>query len=459
MRRTRPSAKGARFDVRRTLRRSLRTRGEPFDRAWRDRRVRGRPLVLILDVSGSMSPYARALVQFGYAAMAAGRRVEVFCFGTRLTRVTRTLRTKDPDRALHEIGRTVADWEGGTRIGESLKSLLDGWSQRAALRGAVVVLCSDGLERGDPELLRAQMARLGRLAHKVVWVNPLKGSPRYEPLARGMAAALPSVDVFLSGHNLESLSELSPDPRRLTGDLRLLSFRTLLAMAADDDLIRAYDAELGPEPHPRRTGGSGSSPGRCWWAACSCSWRSSRTGRSRTRSGTRRTRCAGRRRPPRSSTAGRRRSREPDAEALADDVPDLAFRPADEASFGLDVVSVSASDHGVGRGGPGSAGSMLLHPPARSARTLATAPGPIAPARPRSSRTILAGSSRFARGDVEQFDRVDDVDRDAEHRAGPRGAASCSRGCRRQPRLPPVEATASAFSRIRRSDISGSVTL
>ena len=142
MRRTRPSSKGARFDVRRTLRRSLRTRGEPFERAWRDRRVRGRPLVLILDVSGSMSPYARALVQFGYAAMAAGRRVEVFCFGTRLTRVTRTLRTKDPDRALHEIGRTVADWEGGTRIGESLKTLLDGWSQRAALRGAVVVLCS-----------------------------------------------------------------------------------------------------------------------------------------------------------------------------------------------------------------------------------------------------------------------------------------------------------------------------
>jgi uncharacterized protein with von Willebrand factor type A (vWA) domain len=209
MRRTRPSPKGDRFDVRRTLRRSLRTRGEPFERAWRDRRVRGRPLVLILDVSGSMSPYARALVQFGFAAMAAGRRVEVFCFGTRLTRVTRTLRTRDPDRALHEIGRIVNDWEGGTRIGDSLKSLLDEWSQRAALRGAVVVFCSDGLERGDPELLRQQMARLRRLAHKVVWVNPLKGSPRYEPLARGMAAALPSVDVFLSGHNLESLSELS----------------------------------------------------------------------------------------------------------------------------------------------------------------------------------------------------------------------------------------------------------
>lgn len=207
-RRTRPAAKGPTFDIRRTLRRSLRTQGEPFDRAWRKRRSRTRPLVLILDISGSMAPYARALMQFGYAAMAAGRRVEVFVFGTRLTRVTRTLRTRDPDRALHEIGRQVADWEGGTRIGESLKTLLDGWSQRAALRGAVVVLCSDGLERGDPDLLKAQMARLRRLAHKVVWVNPLKGSPRYEPLARGMAAAMPSVDVFLSGHNLESLEHL-----------------------------------------------------------------------------------------------------------------------------------------------------------------------------------------------------------------------------------------------------------
>lgn len=207
-RRTRPASKGERFDMRRTLRRSLRTQGEPFDRAWRARRTRTRPLVLILDISGSMAPYSRALLQFGYAAMAAGRRVEVFCFGTRLTRVTRTLRTKDPDRAMHEIGRTVADWEGGTRIGESLKVLLDGWSQRAALRGAVVVLCSDGLERGDPELLRSQMARLRRLAHTVVWANPLKGSPRYEPLARGMAAALPNVDVFLSGHNLESLEHL-----------------------------------------------------------------------------------------------------------------------------------------------------------------------------------------------------------------------------------------------------------
>ncbi len=208
-RRTRPASKGSAFDVRRTLRRSLHTQGEPFERAWRARGSRHRPLVLLLDVSGSMAPYSRALLQFAFAAMAAGRRVEVFVFGTRLTRVTRTLRTRNPDRALHEIGRLVQDWEGGTRIGESLRSLLDGWSQRAALRGAVVVLCSDGLERGDPELLRAQMARLRRLAHRLVWVNPLKGSPRYEPLARGMAAALPSVDVFLSGHNLERVEELA----------------------------------------------------------------------------------------------------------------------------------------------------------------------------------------------------------------------------------------------------------
>ncbi|MFM7718553.1 MAG: vWA domain-containing protein, partial [Actinomycetota bacterium] len=168
-----------------------------------------RPLVFLLDVSGSMAPYARALLQFGFAAMAVGRRVEVFCFGTRLSRVTRSLRTRDPDRALREIGEQVTDWEGGTRIGESLQSLLEEWSQRTALRGAVVVICSDGLERGDPDVLRAQMARLRRLAHRVVWVNPLRGDPRYEPLARGMAAALPSIDAFLAGHNLESLEELS----------------------------------------------------------------------------------------------------------------------------------------------------------------------------------------------------------------------------------------------------------
>ena len=207
-RRYRPSPYGRRFDQRRTLRASLRTQGEPFRRAWRDRRRRARPLVLILDVSGSMSAYSRALMQFGFAAMRAGRRVEVFCFGTRLTRVTRALARSEPDDALRQVAAAVVDWNGGTRIGASLKELLDRWSQHVAMRGAVVVICSDGLERGDPALLAAQVARLSRLAHRLIWVNPLKGSPRYEPLARGMAAALPYVDVFLAGHNLESLESL-----------------------------------------------------------------------------------------------------------------------------------------------------------------------------------------------------------------------------------------------------------
>jgi uncharacterized protein len=207
-RRYRPSPYGRRFDQRRTLRASLRTQGEPFRRVWRDRRDRARPLVLILDVSGSMSAYSRALMQFGFAAMRAGRRVEVFCFGTRLTRVTRALARTEPDEALREVAASVVDWNGGTRIGASLKELLDRWSQHVAMRGAVVVLCSDGLERGEPALLAAQVARLSRLSHRLIWVNPLKGSPRYEPLARGMAAALPHVDVFLAGHNLESLESL-----------------------------------------------------------------------------------------------------------------------------------------------------------------------------------------------------------------------------------------------------------
>jgi uncharacterized protein with von Willebrand factor type A (vWA) domain len=207
-RRYRSAPNGDRFDLRGTLRRSMRTEGEPLRRAWKERRTRRRPLVLLLDVSGSMAAYSRHLVEFGHAAALAGRRVEVFCFGTRLTRITRALRSRQPGEALAGVAEAVNDWEGGTRIGESLAQLLDEWSTRSALRGSVVVLCSDGLERGDPEILRRQMARLARLAWRVIWVNPLKGSPRYEPLARGMAASLPHVDVFLPGHNLESLEAL-----------------------------------------------------------------------------------------------------------------------------------------------------------------------------------------------------------------------------------------------------------
>lgn len=207
-RRLHPARAGPSFDARRTLRSSLRTEGEPFQRAWRARGTKARPLVLMLDVSGSMSAYSRAMMQFGYAAKRAGHKVEVFCFGTRLTRITRALHTRDPDRALDDISRRVPDWSGGTRIGESLKELLDTWAPHAAIRGSVAVMCSDGLERGDPELLATQMARLGRLAHRIVWVNPLKGGIDYEPLARGMAAALPHIDVFLPGHNVASLQRL-----------------------------------------------------------------------------------------------------------------------------------------------------------------------------------------------------------------------------------------------------------
>jgi uncharacterized protein len=208
-RRLRPDRAGRHFDLRRTLRSSLRTHGEPFHKATRGRRTGRRGLVLVLDISGSMGPYSRALMQFGYAAMGAGRRVDVFCFGTRLTNVTRPLRATDPDTALARASQAVEDWEGGTRIGESLKELLDGYSSSASVRGAVVVICSDGLERGDPELLGAQMARLSRLAHRVVWVNPLKGSPLYSPLARGMNAALPHIDEFVPGHNVASLESLA----------------------------------------------------------------------------------------------------------------------------------------------------------------------------------------------------------------------------------------------------------
>jgi uncharacterized protein with von Willebrand factor type A (vWA) domain len=214
-RRLRPAPKGARFDFRRTLRSSLRTEGEPFRRAWRHRRIKPRPLVLVLDVSGSMSTYARALLQFAHAAMRTAPKVEVFAFGTRLTRLTRALRGADPDAALLEASALAQDWEGGTRIGDSLAELLKGHSQAASLRGSIVVLCSDGLDRGDPNVLAAQMLKLTRLAHRVVWVNPLKGSSRYQPLQRGMAAALPHLDVFVPGHNvasLESLAELLDSP-------------------------------------------------------------------------------------------------------------------------------------------------------------------------------------------------------------------------------------------------------
>ena len=195
-------------DIRATVRRALRTGGEPIRRAWYAPSLQPRRLVLLCDVSGSMDPYSRALLRFMHAAVAGRRRVEAFAMGTRLTRLTRELSSRDPDHALKSAGVAVADWSGGTRLGDSLRAYNDGWGMRGMSRGAVVVILSDGWERGDPTIIADQMARLSRVAYRVVWVNPLKASPGYAPLARGMAAALPYIDELVDGHNLNALEEL-----------------------------------------------------------------------------------------------------------------------------------------------------------------------------------------------------------------------------------------------------------
>jgi uncharacterized protein with von Willebrand factor type A (vWA) domain len=176
----------------------------------RTHRRRPRRVVLLVDVSGSMAPYADALLRFAHAAArATAARVEVFTIGTRLTRVTKEMTSPDPDAAMASVAATVPDWSGGTRLGDLLKEFLDRWGQRGMARGAVVVILSDGWERGDAAALGEQMARLQRLAHRVVWANPRKARPGFEPLAAGMAAALPHVDAFVSGHSLAALEHLA----------------------------------------------------------------------------------------------------------------------------------------------------------------------------------------------------------------------------------------------------------
>jgi len=208
-RRTRPvGSGGTRPDLPRTLRAALRTGGEPVHLARRGAIEVARPLVLLLDVSGSMAPYARMLMQYAQAASVARRQVEVFAFGTRLTRITLELRDRDADRALERASAAIEDWSGGTRIGAALGELSRTHGRRLG-RGAVVVLLSDGWDRGAPELLAEEMARLRRSTHRTIWLNPLKATPGYEPLARGMAAALPHTDHFLAGSSLRSLAELA----------------------------------------------------------------------------------------------------------------------------------------------------------------------------------------------------------------------------------------------------------
>jgi uncharacterized protein with von Willebrand factor type A (vWA) domain len=211
-----PARRGA-VDPRRTVRELLRGGGEPARLRHRARADRPRRVVLLVDVSGSMGPYADALLRFAHAALhgprtggaARGTRTEVFTIGTRLTRVTRELAHRDPDTAMAALAAAVPDWRGGTRLGEMLHGFLDRWGRRGMARGAVVVVLSDGWERGDPALLAEQMRRLHRLAHRVIWANPRKARPGYAPLAGGMAAALPSVDAFVEGHSPAALERLA----------------------------------------------------------------------------------------------------------------------------------------------------------------------------------------------------------------------------------------------------------
>ena len=207
-RRRRPSRHGG-PDPGRTLRAALRNQGELRELRRRDQSQRARKIVLLVDVSGSMEPYADALLRFAHVVVR--RRpgaVEAFTLGTRLTRVTRELRMRDPERALAAAGKAIPDWSGGTRLGEVLRAFVDRWGQRGAARRAVVVVFSDGWERGEPDLLGVQMSRLRRLAHRLIWVNPHAGKDGYLPVQGGIVAALPYLDELLAGHSLATLERL-----------------------------------------------------------------------------------------------------------------------------------------------------------------------------------------------------------------------------------------------------------
>jgi uncharacterized protein len=209
-RRLRPAPAGRTPDPRRTVREMMRRHGEIDTLRWRARRRRPRRLVLILDISGSMADYSRNLVQFAHSATRASGKVEVFCFGTRLSRITPALRRRNVDDALERAAKAVVDWEGGTRIGDSLTTFVRDWGRRGICRGGIVVVCSDGLDRGDPQVLATAMQRLSRLCHRVVWLNPhAAGARDYRPSTLGMMVAQPYVDLLLSGHDLRSLEEFA----------------------------------------------------------------------------------------------------------------------------------------------------------------------------------------------------------------------------------------------------------
>ena len=203
------AGRGRRIDLRRALANSLRTGGEITTLPRRRRRTRPRPIVLLCDVSGSMELYSRTLLLFAHALSRRRRDVEAFLFATRLTRITNALRTGQPDAAMHAVSRAVQDWSGGTRIGEALRLFHQRWRRRTLHGSSIVILISDGWDRGDPRLLRDEIARLQRSCHRLIWLNPLIGSIDYAPLTRGLQAALPFVDEFLPVRTLRDVRELA----------------------------------------------------------------------------------------------------------------------------------------------------------------------------------------------------------------------------------------------------------
>jgi len=229
-RRSERDRRGERLDMRRTLRGSMRTAGDPIRLARRRRRVVPRRVVMLCDISGSMEPYARAYLQFLTCAAGSGPNAEAFVFATRLTRLTRALRSRSPERAIQRAAAAAPDWSSGTRIGDALKAFNDRHGRRGMARGALVVILSDGWERGDPALVAREMERLSRLAYRIVWVNPRVGASEFSPRAGGMAAALPHCDALVSGHSLEALEEV------------------VEALAAELGQQPAYEHRAEPEP-------------------------------------------------------------------------------------------------------------------------------------------------------------------------------------------------------------------
>jgi uncharacterized protein with von Willebrand factor type A (vWA) domain len=200
---------GSRIDLRRALVRSLRTGGDIVELPRRTRRIRPRPIVLLCDVSGSMERYSRMLLHFAHALTRRQRRVEAFLFSTELTRITVQLRRRRIGEAVSAVAKAVPDWSGGTRIGAAIRQFHQQWTRRALRGGPVVLLISDGWDRGDPDVLRAQIARLQRSCHRLIWLNPLIGTVGYAPLTRGLQASLPFVDDFLPARTLTNLADLA----------------------------------------------------------------------------------------------------------------------------------------------------------------------------------------------------------------------------------------------------------